>query len=329
MDSEPAGHGPNAFTRVIAAAEGAGGLATLAGFASRLAAPDARFRLVDLIANPAALFPALKLSLPDWADTHAAMVRGAQAALALAAQRFAAAHCVADAELLDLAALRSRAPDALANAAREWRADLVALGAHPRGHRWACRIDPEEVAAVTHCPVLYVPIAQLALSEPPLDRALIAIDGSPASLDALRLALAVLPPHAQLRVVYVVDRSMQPGARWLNRFFEMDGVAALSAATPLLKARGAHASTEMIATADEMDDVPSAILRDAKAWQADLVVTGLQGRHGRVHSLPGSVASRALRDTTCPLLVSPPRPDTGAAGAPGSSGAEAGEQVLP
>ena len=66
-------------------------------------------------------------------------------------------------------------------------------------------------------------MAQLALAAPPLERALIAVDGSATSIATLRLALTVLPLHVQLRVVYVVDRSMQPGEHWLKRLFEADG----------------------------------------------------------------------------------------------------------
>jgi len=306
MNLVPSGRGPNPFARIMAAAEGGSGLAALGAFASRFGAPGAQLRLVDVIANPAMLFPSLKLALPDWTDTHLAMAHGARVALTDAAQRLTATGQAVDVELLDLSVLHASAPDALASAARTWHADLVAVGAHPRGHRWACRLDPEEVAAVTHCPVLYVPIAQLALAAPPLARALVAIDGSATSIATLRLALAVLPADVRIRVIYVVDRSLQPGEHWLKRLFEADGTRALDTAAAMLTPRVAATETAMIATEDELDDVASAILRDARAWQADLVVTGLRGIHGRSHTLPGSVASRALRDTTCPLLVNPP-----------------------
>lgn len=300
-------HGPNAFTRIMAAAEGGSGLAALGAFASRFASADARIRLVDVIADRAMVSASLKRVLPDWGDTHVAMVHGAQTALTDAAKHLTATGHAVDAELLDLSVLHVAAPDALATAAHAWHADLVAIAAHPRGHRWACRLDPEEVAAATHCPVLYVPIAQLALAAPPLDRALVAIDGSATSTAALQLALARLPARVQLRVIYVVDRSMQPGEPGLKRLFEAHGRRVLDAAAPLLEGRGAAANVAMIATGDEMDDVASAILRDAKQWKADLIVAGLQGSHGRWHGAPGSVTSRALRDTACPLLVSPVR----------------------
>lgn len=303
--------GPHAFARIMAAAEGGSGLAALGAFASRFGAADARIRLVDVIANRAMLPPSLKMSLPDWGDTHAAMVRAARTALADAAKRLAATGLAVDVELLDLSALQAGASDALATAAQAWHADLVAITAHSRGHRWACRLDPEEVAVATRCPVLYVPIAQLALSAPPLDRALVAIDGSATSIAALRLALAVLPPGVLLRVIYVVDRAMQPGEQWLAQLFEAAGGRALEAVAPLLEERGAAASVAMIATGDEMDDVASAILRDARQWKADLVVTGLQGSRRRQQGLPGSVTSRALRDAACPLLVSPPSVESG------------------
>ena len=254
-------------------------------------------------------FPSLKLALPDWVDTHVAMVHGAQAVLTDSANRVMATGHPVDVELLDLSVLHTGAPEALATAAREWHADLVAVAAHPRGHRWACRLDPEEVATATGCPILYVPTVQLATAVPSLDRALVALDGSATSIAALRLALDVLSPRVQLRVVYVVDRSMHPGEQWLRRLFEANGERTLASVAPLLNSRGAAANVAIIATEDELDDIASAILRDASEWRADLVVTGLRGSHDRQHGLPGSVASRALRNTTCPLLVSPPPVD--------------------
>lgn len=295
---------PKPFKRIIAAAEGGSGLVALAAFAAHFAERDAPIRLVDLIADPARLFPGQRLALPDRSDVHKAMAHDAECALRAAIDALKGAP--RDMQLLDLSSLRTSAPDALAHAADDFHADLVALAAHRPGHRWACRLEPEEVAYATRRAVLYVPSQLLALDEPPLERALVAVDGSPTSYAALRMALACLPSQVEIRVIYVVDRTLHTGMPFLGQFFERDGQRVLAHVESLAAASGARVSLAMIEAAEEPDDVASAILREASFSQADIAVIGLQGRRARVQALPGSVASRVLRAAQCVVLVAPP-----------------------
>ena len=292
--------------RLSAAAEGGSGLAMLAAFASRLASREAPIKLVELIADPASVFPALHLGLPDCADTHAAMMRHAEFDLRTAAQTLASDRAQPEVQLLDLSVLNVKAPAAVARAAQSFDADLVALAAHHPGHHWACRLDPEEVAYATRRTLLYVPSQLLALDEPPLARALIAVDGSASAYAALELALGCLPQDVELKVIHVVDRTLPVGEPRLSHLFEADGSRALARAEALAEARRSRLSLTAIATHDELDDVASTILREARAWGADLLVIGLQGRRVRTHALPGAVASHALRDALCPVLVVAP-----------------------
>ncbi|WP_042303467.1 universal stress protein [Paraburkholderia kururiensis] len=295
-----------AFRRILVATEGGSGLRPLTRFALRLAAADARVRLTDVVCNPVTLFPTLMLSYPDWDDAHRTMVYGAHAALCDAAREFAHGGVVPEADLIDLSAGRTNAPDALRHAAAAWGADLVAVSAHPRGHRWACRLDPEEVAAGTHCPVLYVPAQRLAGDDLKLERVLVAVDGSDTSLLALRIALAVTPPQAELRAIHVADRALGMPRRWREAIVDEEGRRALKAAAALIESCGRTAQTGSIETGETDDDVPSAITREAKQWHADLVVIGSHGGRGPGHWMAGNVAARALRDTPCAVLVCPP-----------------------
>ena len=294
------------FHRVMATAEGGSGLASLAAFACRLASRDAPVRLLELIADPASLFPALQLGLPDCAATHAAMIRRADLDLRDAANALALDRREPDMQLLDLSVLRTKPPVAVARAADAFDADLVALAAHRPGHHWACRLDPEEIAYATRRTLLYVPSHLLAVDAPPLARALIAVDGSASAYAALELAVGCLPAEVELRVIYVVERTLHVGGPELGHLFEDGRASALSRAQSLVASCGARVSLGAIATHDEFDDIASAILREVGGWGADMLVIGLQGCRIRAQTLPGSVASRALRDARCPVLVAAP-----------------------
>ncbi|WP_084069021.1 universal stress protein [Paraburkholderia heleia] len=294
------------FHRLMAAAEGGSGLAALAKFACRLADRDSALSLVEVIADPASLIPALKSGLPDSAETHAAMLRRAKLHLCDAAAALALERRKPDVQLLDLSVLHTTAPVAAARAANSLDADLVALAAHHPGQHWACRLDPEEIAYATRRTLLYVPSQLLALEEPPLSRALIAVDGSASAYGALRLAVGCIPAEVELRVIYVVERTLRVGGRELDHLFEDDRASTLAHARALVTSRGARVSLAALATDVELDDVASTILREVRSWGADLLVIGLQGRRMRTQALPGSVASHALRAAPCPVLVAAP-----------------------
>ena len=54
----------------------------------------------------------------------------------------------------------------------------------------------------------------------------------------------------------------------------------------------------------------NAILDDARAWRAELIVVGTRGRGALIHLLLGSVAERIIRHSPVPvLLVGSPHPE--------------------
>jgi len=59
-----------------------------------------------------------------------------------------------------------------------------------------------------------------------------------------------------------------------------------------------------------VDRVAEAILREAEAFEADLVVLGRPRRGELVARLLGSVTMRVLRRSSCPVIVAPRRPAT-------------------
>ncbi|WP_233858126.1 universal stress protein [Paraburkholderia sp. HD33-4] len=296
----------NTFHRVMIASAGGTGLPSGTRIARQFVAADARFRLVDIVCNPAALYPTLMLSYPDWCETHRAMLHGAQAALRDAVLASHDVVAATDVEIVDLTALHQGAAEALAHTAKQWDADLVAVAAHPREHRWDGRIDPEELVASIGRPVLYMPARSTAASDASaVSRVLVAIDGSDTALDALRTALAVAPPDARIKVVYAADDRFA-WCEWLPfEVVSQHRIDVLRRGAAMLDQSGRAAETALLEFDDDSGDASSAILDEAQRWHADLIVMGSHGMRGAPHPLPGHVTSRTLRDAACPVLVCP------------------------
>jgi nucleotide-binding universal stress UspA family protein len=295
-----------AFSRIAVACERGSGLLTLARFALLFAANNATVRLIDIVSNPASLFPTLMLSYPDWSEAHRAMTRAASTMLKQTSDELARAGISADTQLLDSPALHVDTAALLGRAVKSWQADLVAISSPSRKHHWACHFNPEEVAASTHCPVLYVPNAQLSAEIPRRARVLILVDGTRASLQMLRAALLSVPANAELKVAYVIDGLFHL-RKWCPRdLLCYQGERALDAAAAVLREHGVDARTTLLETETELDDVPDAISREARQWKADAIVMGLRSRRALSETLPGRVVSRALRDPPCAVVVYPP-----------------------
>jgi nucleotide-binding universal stress UspA family protein len=296
----------NTFHRVMIASAGGTGLPSGTRVAQRFAGADARFRLVDIVCNPAALYPTLMLSYPDWCEAHRAMLRGAQATLRDAVLALRGVVAATDAEIVDLTALHQGAAEALAHAAAQWDADLIAVAAHPREHRRDSRIDPEELVASTGRPVLYLPASPAGASDASAaSRVLVAIDGSDTALDALRTALALAPPDAHIKVVYAADDSFA-WCEWLPfEAVSRHRIDVLRRGATMLEQSRRAAETALLEFDDDSGDASTAILGEAERWRADLIVMGSHGMRGAPHPLPGHVTSRTLRDAACPVLVCP------------------------
>jgi nucleotide-binding universal stress UspA family protein len=294
---------PQRFNRVMVASAGATGLPVLARFARQLSAANAAFRLVDIVCNPAALFPTLLLDYPDWCEVHRAMLHGAQASLRETQSALDGSVDAPETEVIDLVALRQDAVEALAHAALHWEADLIAVAAHAVEHRRAGRIDPEELVGWTRRPVLYMPPASLRAGDATMRRVLVAIDGSDMALEALRTALDVAPPDACIKVVYAADGGLAL-REWLP--FEVlseHRLKVLRHGEAMLEHSNRVAETALLDFDDDSGDEATAILAEAQRWQADLLVMGSHGLRGASHPLPGHVTSRTLRDAVCPVLV--------------------------
>ncbi len=137
-----------------------------------------------------------------------------------------------------------------------------------------------------------------ASQSPTFERIVCGVDGTPASLVAVRQALRLLNANGSLHLVAAVHLAEAAHA----------GIAATHAArllqgeveTALAEAQVAAPS----ATSKVVDGEPGAVLlREAETERATLVAVGSHGRRRAAGILLGTVAARVLRDATCSVLV--------------------------
>jgi len=138
---------------------------------------------------------------------------------------------------------------------------------------------------------------------------LVPVDGSAPStrglLEAIKLAR---DDHAQLRLVHVVntivsaiDYAAGPGSTIdpSTRTNDAD-VAALKRAESLVTQNGLNSEPVLLSTVT--DNVGELIVRQAKEWNADIIVMGTHGRGGLSRLILGSNAEHVLRHTQVPVL---------------------------
>lgn len=138
-------------------------------------------------------------------------------------------------------------------------------------------------------------------------RILMPVDGSACSDAALAHGLQLAKEQgAEVKILHVLDSQAlyllyeglyveEIAERWRR-----EGEAFLAGAADRARAAGVSVSTELV---DETTRIPDAIVAQAKAWSADLIVMGTHGRHGFDHLLLGSAAEGVVRTTPVPVLL--------------------------
>ena len=130
------------------------------------------------------------------------------------------------------------------------------------------------------------------------DRIVCGVDGTPASLVAVRQALRLADSEESVHLAAAVHLAEAAHA----------GIAASHAARQLRRdAEAALADARAIAglaTSKLVDGEPGAVLvREAAAEGATLLAVGSHGRRRAAGVLLGTVAARVLRDATCSVLL--------------------------
>ena len=184
---------------------------------------------------------------------------------------------------------------------------MVVLGAVGHGllSRATIGAVAQQVAAHATCPVVIV--GHEGHTEAPHHRVVVGVDGSPSSMAALHTAFDTpRPARAELVVVHAweakgpEDPTLQTDSSWPAYESDLEQavsreIATSSAEHPAVKVRARGGAQRPVAALIQAADT------------ADLVVVGARGTGGFPGLHLGSVSSRLLGRTACPLVVVHPR----------------------
>jgi nucleotide-binding universal stress UspA family protein len=132
-------------------------------------------------------------------------------------------------------------------------------------------------------------------------RILVAIDDVSQIQDALDLVKDVaVAGKSQVRALHLRLREVS-GFHWYSRETPSEASFVAEAATFELRMAGLAAGGGI--RCEPVDRVAEAILAEAKAFDADLIVLGRPARGELLTRLLGSVTLRVIRRSSCPVLV--------------------------
>jgi nucleotide-binding universal stress UspA family protein len=142
-----------------------------------------------------------------------------------------------------------------------------------------------------------------------IERVLLAVDDTPDSLAAARLAVSLAQAmHARLRAVHVsadhlLDAALEAASRTPAAGVRrgQSEIAMLARVTALASAAGVDVETSLLG-----GDVGPAILDAARDWPADLVIVGKSARSASGEPYVGTQTRHILEFSDQPVLVVPP-----------------------
>jgi universal stress protein E len=182
-------------------------------------------------------------------------------------------------------------PAAIAAAAEKIRPDLIIMGR--RGKTALARLVMGSVTAqvIGHSPVnvLVVPLGAAV----GFHRLLVALDGSPYSEAAWKLALA-MAQQAKSRLIGVAVAPRKDDVTEAQAIIQKMFTAAKAAGMPLKGVKGV--SPQGVAA-----DI--GIVREAIKNEVDLIIMGSYGRTGFKKLLMGSTTEKVIGQAPCPILV--------------------------
>ena len=128
---------------------------------------------------------------------------------------------------------------------------------------------------------------------------LMAVDGSPASLDAVSLAGRLLDPAFDEVAIYFSPAELQRRMPWGAALVEGASEALFEEATKRLPATMARKVEVIVST----KSAAVGIIESAAGWSADLVVVGARGSGSLERLMLGSVSRAVVHGTHLPVLV--------------------------
>ncbi|MFL5615058.1 MAG: universal stress protein, partial [Gemmatimonadaceae bacterium] len=190
----------------------------------------------------------------------------------------------------------------IAEAAREWNAEYVILGAGRHGPIERLLTGDTVVRALRHsvAPVIAVPSGRGALPR----NGIVAVDFGEASLTAARTAATVIG-EGILNIVHVCPEVDVPATdpRVWSEVYESGAEALMAQLAKEL--RGGHPDVRVETTLLQ-GHAPAVLLDVADRFAADLIAVGQHGNGAVDQFLFGSVAQAMVRSAHCAVLVAPP-----------------------
>ena len=196
-------------------------------------------------------------------------------------------------------------------AAKEHNASLIVIGTHGRSGLSRALLGSTAMSVVreSHVPCMLVPPGR-PLRDFKLTRALLPIDGSQISAQALPLAIDLANAGVQIEVLRVLPPSATmvpfavPGAEGylpVNLIEDLAAAAEEDVKEAIAKLPKGASGTTLVGS-------PSlAIIEQAASKKADLIVMTTHARTGLGRVFLGSVADRVIRTAEIPVIVVRPR----------------------
>ncbi|MYL23936.1 hypothetical protein GLV89_09070 [Halomonas alkaliantarctica] len=180
----------------------------------------------------------------------------------------------------------------LAKLAEQHAPNVILLGCQGHGllQNMLLGSTAQRLAHLSETPLWLEPMDESTAHGYAFTTLVLATDGSPAALAADRMFQA-LSHHFQNRVAIMAEALLLADGRSIE-----DAQLHLAA----MEARVPKLDTVIVS-----GDARHALIEEAKAWHADLVIIGQQGHSRLKERLLGSTAQALLEGVNCPVLVVP------------------------
>lgn len=206
---------------------------------------------------------------------------------------------------------RGDAAQTVADVATKIQADLIAMTTHGRTGfaRWALGSVADRVIQIAHQPILLVRIDQAAATAYRISQILTPLDGSPLAEAALAHAEQIAQ---QTGATLHLLRAVEPLSSWQKTILSEHGYGEqeleaerCAEAQHYLTQICKRLQTSKIATCTQVytGGAADAVLAVLEKDPVDLIVMSTHGLSGYSRWVYGSVASKVLHNSTCPLLL--------------------------
>ena len=196
--------------------------------------------------------------------------------------------------------------------AKEWKADLVMVGAHEQSAIGRLCLGSTAQAVMRHAPCSVEIVRPRPTGNDGGWKILVATDGSEFSQAALHaVASGAWPPGSQVKVISVPEFILGKDASYLEKHPVRDlsdlGAASIEDAKKCLSEARlilGNGPFPLIAEIPEYEERPfQVILHEAERWGADLIVVGSHGRSGFDRFVMGSVSEAVALRAQCSVEV--------------------------